>query len=109
MKYNCFDIKTVLTLTWVAWNRTVWKQKLYLYYTELFVLELFDKTELFEIETKKRQILRSCQRNEKAMKYESEGCNWCTWNDPQMFCINISYCMIHIYIYIYKHDFGLNN
>ena len=34
-----FDIETVLTL---FWNLTLCGQKLYLHYTELFELELFD-------------------------------------------------------------------
>ena len=35
---------------------------------------------------KKRQLLRPCQRTEKAVEHETDGdtnCNWCTWNGPQ--------------------------
>ena len=41
---------------WIVWNRTVltfnwlWEKKLYLYWTELFKLELFNLTEYLEIE-----------------------------------------------------------
>ena len=34
---------------------------------------------------KKRRILRSCQRIQKAMEHEDDGdtnCNWCAWNGP---------------------------
>ena len=39
-----FDIETLLTLNWIVIYRTVltFKQNLYLYYTELTELELFD-------------------------------------------------------------------
>ena len=36
------DIETVFMLNWIVWNRTVLcKQRLYLYWTEMFELELF--------------------------------------------------------------------
>ena len=32
----------------------------------------------------KRQILRLCLRNKKALKYnDDDNCSWCTWNGPQ--------------------------
>ena len=42
-----FDIEAVLILNWIVWNRTGLRfncseQKLYLYYSKLVELELFD-------------------------------------------------------------------
>ena len=49
LEWNAFDCETIL-LNWIVWNKIFLsfnceKKKKYLYWTELFRVELFDKTE----------------------------------------------------------------